>query len=1177
MCDPNGRYIVVTGHIYSHHVTLVNVYGPNSDDPDFFRKVFNLLPSLSDTHVIISGDFNCVLDDFMDRSAQTNLVPSAASTTLNTLMLSTHLVDIWRLQHPTHRDYSFFSQRHKSFSRIDYFLLDSNLISNVISTSYHNILISDHSPISLVLDLNHKKQHFSWRLRPSLFSDSSFSEFISARISDFLETNDNLEVTDSTLWEAFKAVIRGHIISFENSRRKEKKKRLLEIEKDLTQLETAYKSSANSVTLQNILKLRYEYNDILSAQVQDQLFKLKQKQFELGDKPQKLLARQLRGLQASRAIHKIKSKSGDIITDPSNINKRFREYYQQLYTSKAKGDTAAWLENLNLPKLNDEACEALNADITAQELLDAIKSFPNGKSAGPDGFGIELYKKFPEQLTPLLLRMFNHSFETQTFPNSLYEANISLILKEGRDETETSSYRPIALLNSDMKIFTKLMANRLNKHIASIIHADQTGFIPARFSFFNVRRLMNIMYHDYRKDQKVAVLCLDAEKAFDQIEWAYMWRVLEEFGFGDRFVSWIKILYAHPSSSILTNQERSTPFPLHRGTRQGCPLSPLLFAIGIEPLAISIRQHSSLEPIHLGDVDHHLSLYADDVAIFMSQPQQSIPILLDLIKSFGEVSGYTINWQKSEFMPLGDNHEAEFLHKLPFKVTDKLKYLGVTLPKDPKLIFKLNFHEKVEKLKGDIGKWRTLPLSMVGRINAIKMVSLARFLYLFQNLPIFLTKSFFKLLDSIIMPFIWGFKAHRISKTHLQKPREKGGFGLPCFQHYYWAANLRALAFWGDGYNLEISTSTPAWVAIEKKDIKDSSLPALLFSTPGLPNTKVKNRIIINCLKIWQQIKKCCKLPGTSIYAPVCHNHAFPPALSDATFYSWRQKGIVVLKDLYIDKHFASFTQLKDKFALPQTHFFRYLQVRNYVRQNLTIFESLPDENRIYSFWHGPPDSKCLISNFVRVFSEQVNYATHSLKKAWEEELGLQIDDMVWQEGLSRIQYCSINARHHLIQFKVMHRLHYSKTKLHRIYPTVSPLCDRCKAADGSLTHLFWTCPKLYVFWCGIFKWFSEMYNCVFKPEPEVALFGYSLSLLPQSIPVQHTIMYGMLIAKRLILMLWKSETVPLFKTWLSELTSLLHMEKIRYSLTNNLKQFYKIWQPFLDHLAQFDGDLEQL
>lgn len=80
---------------------------------------------------------------------------------------------------------------------------------------------------------------------------------------------------------------------------------------------------------------------------------------------------------------------------------------------------------------------------------------------------------------------------------------------------------------------------------------------PIDFYFFIVRRLMNIMYHGYRKGSKEAALCLDAEKAFDQVEWAYMMKVLEEFGFGSQYVSWITILYAHPSSFVLTNQERS--------------------------------------------------------------------------------------------------------------------------------------------------------------------------------------------------------------------------------------------------------------------------------------------------------------------------------------------------------------------------------------------------------------------------------------------------------------------------------------------------------------------------------------------------------------------------------------------------------------------------------------------
>lgn len=480
--DPNGRYVLVTGYIYSIHVTLLNVYAPNFDDPAFFRKIFGLLSNSSDTHIIIGGDLNCVLDKFLDRSASSTQLPTS-STMIKNLMSSMNLVDIWRLQYPTKREYSFFSPRHKSFSRIDYFLLDSNLISSVISVKYHNILISDHSPTSLVLDFNYKKQQYNWRFNPSLFLDVSFDQFMTAKISEFLETNDNSEVSDSTLWETFKVVIRGHIISFETAKRREKRKRLLEIEGQLSQLEATYRSSSDSSILQNILKLKYEYNTILSDQVRDQLFKLRQKHFELGDKPQKLLSRQLRGLQASRAIHKIRSKSGDMVVDPEGINDCFKEYYQQLYMSKANGDASSWLGCLDLPKLNKAAQDAIDSDITIQEILDAIRSFPSGKTAGSDGFSIEFYKKYSEKIAPLLLRMFTHSFEANKFPKSLYEANITLILKEGRDGTEPSSFRPISLLNSDMKIFTKLLANRLNNHITSIIHADQTGFIPNRYSF----------------------------------------------------------------------------------------------------------------------------------------------------------------------------------------------------------------------------------------------------------------------------------------------------------------------------------------------------------------------------------------------------------------------------------------------------------------------------------------------------------------------------------------------------------------------------------------------------------------------------------------------------------------------------------------------------------------------
>ena len=213
------------------------------------------------------------------------------------------------------------------------------------------------------------------------------------------------------------------------------------------------------------------------------------------------------------------------------------------------------------------------------------------------------------------------------------------------------------------------------------------------------------------------------------------------------------------------------------------------------------------------------------------------------------------------------------------------------------------------------------------------------------------------------------------------------------------------------------------------------------------------------------------------------------------------------------------------------------------------------------------PVSKYLISQFVGLFS----LATSSLhiKEAWIEDTGIEISDELWEKGLGRIKACSVNARLQLIQFKVIHRLHFSKTKLNRIFPSVSPTCDKCKSGDGTLGHLFWSCPKLRPFWYDIFKLYSDIYSRPLTPDSNFVILGCSDLFISLPSALQQALMFGMVIAKRVILRKWKSVSPPCYKKWLNDMVSCLYLEEIRYTLSNNSAKFLKIWGPFIDYIRR--------
>lgn len=198
--DGKGRFVIVSGELFNKPITLVNLYAPNWNDSQFFIKLFSTIPAIDTHSLILGGDFNCILHQSLDRSSSKITSLSKSASTIQALCDQYGLSDPWRFLFPSTKAF-FFSPVHYSFSRIDSFLIDNNLLSLVKNCSYDSIVISDHAPVSFELIIPHQPPLFKpWRLNPLLLSDDKFTQFLNSKIKLFLEINDTPEISRSTLW-----------------------------------------------------------------------------------------------------------------------------------------------------------------------------------------------------------------------------------------------------------------------------------------------------------------------------------------------------------------------------------------------------------------------------------------------------------------------------------------------------------------------------------------------------------------------------------------------------------------------------------------------------------------------------------------------------------------------------------------------------------------------------------------------------------------------------------------------------------------------------------------------------------------------------------------------------------------------------------------------------------------
>ncbi|KAK9058221.1 hypothetical protein SSX86_023061 [Deinandra increscens subsp. villosa] len=432
------------------------------------------------------------------------------------------------------------------------------------------------------------------------------------------------------------------------------------------------------------------------------------------------------------------------------------------------------------------------------EVKEAVWACGSDKAPGPDGFSLGFVKKYWDLLKDDILGFVREFFDTAHLPLGCNASFISLIPKV-QSPASFTDYRPISLVGLQYKVISKILANRMSGIMDQIISPEQSAFIKGR-QILDGPLMLNEIVDWYRFKKKPLLLFkIDFAKAYDTVSWDYLDTMLHFMGFGDKWRSWVRACLSSTRASILINGSPSAEFNIGRGLRQGDPMAPFLFILVMEGLHVFIED-SVAAGLYKGIQIKNLNLshlfYADD-AIFIGQwSLENVSNIIEMLKIFHQVSGLSINFQKSSIFGIGVNtKELARFAKIVGCKSDCLpfSYLGLPVGKNMSRI--ANWIPILEKFNKRLNKWKRNLLSIGGRATLVTSVLGALGSYYFSMFP--LPRNVIKKLESIRARFFWGFddqekKSPWIKWDLVLTSKENGGLGFGSL----FAMNIALLYKW---------------------------------------------------------------------------------------------------------------------------------------------------------------------------------------------------------------------------------------------------------------------------------------------------------------------------------------------------------------------------------------------
>ncbi len=448
--------------------------------------------------MFLGGDFNCTANASLDRN---HPEPHRASMkSLISLIETNDLCDVWRSFHINQRQYTWTHAKDNvlSLARLDRLYCFKHHFNVLRGCSIHPVGFSDHSLVQVSIFVKDVKCSSAyWHFNVTLLSDIVFIDAFKYFWSGYTKTK--AEYTSlQQWWDIGKVKIKQLCLQYTLNVTRDMTKSMKVLENEIEDLQRLANSTNDGEHFKCLKRKKSALSSLLGFSTQGALVRSRYQNIVKMDAPSHFFFGLERKNGQKRLMHSLRSSTGQLLKEPVEIRKCAAVFYEKLFKKEfQENPEVAQSFYRDLPKAPEEAMAELNTMISAEELSTALQSLEIGKAPGIDGLPVDFYKAFWSVLGEDLLLVLRDSLSRGLLPLSCRRAILTLLPKKG-DLQEIKNWRPVALLCTDYKMLSKVLALRLRKVMEHIIHVDQTYCIPHRLisdNIFLVRDFLDLSNH----------------------------------------------------------------------------------------------------------------------------------------------------------------------------------------------------------------------------------------------------------------------------------------------------------------------------------------------------------------------------------------------------------------------------------------------------------------------------------------------------------------------------------------------------------------------------------------------------------------------------------------------------------------------------------------------------------